>query len=174
MLYLFGKAVPSPVLLDPVGPTMILALDSLAAAGLAFRRIRRLAARLLMLGLAIVPTLIRFKGDLVIGIPVAAHAGMRLIALIGGDRLEILVATLLTPLLAALVFIKSEPAPASALSTASVMMLLVSTGLTLTWMRQNLLNALHALQAGRTHFRRLSHLDPLTGMGHRRQFNESL
>jgi diguanylate cyclase (GGDEF)-like protein len=97
-----------------------------------------------------------------------------LITIVGTSQSEVLIATVATvgPGIYAYWNVPDgAPTIAGALASFG---LLVATGLTLSWLQDNLLKAIGQLEVSRARLRRLSHQDSLTGLGNRRLFDESV
>ncbi len=161
------------------GPPSYIALSiahgtiGLITAAMARRGHATWGARLLSLSLAIIPT----YAVVYYGTPhetaMASYVGVLLVTSVACSRREALLATFLLLPLAVLTYQVSAPdLPAEAI--VSTLGLMLGTGFTLSWLQDTLRQTLQRLQSSEAHFQRLSQIDPLTGLGNRRQFDESL
>ncbi len=145
-----------------------------AAAALALRERRRLGATVLAIGLTVQATLMVMQVDLPYEIALAAYVGVLLIVVIGTSRNEALLATGIVVVVGTLVYVVRPAQTAPLQGIMAVAGLLTITGITLGWLLDSLLNVIGQLEVSQARLLRLSHLDPLTGLGNRRLFDENL
>lgn len=161
---------------DPVRVRLILLQAGLALAAAALAQIgkRVWGARLLAVGLVLVPTLIvRLAGEPFL-IAFASYLGALLVAALGARALDIITTSALVVPLTVLSLRAEFASPGLWPVLASSLLLLLATGAVLAWMLEALRRGISGLEASEAHFQRLSHLDPLTGLGNRRLFDEAL
>ncbi len=161
---------------DPIGIRLVLLQAGLAlvAAALAHFGQRVWGARLLALDLILLPTLIvRLVGQPFL-IAFASYLGALFIAALGARGPDI-VGTLLLVIPPTTLLLRAEFAPPGLWPVLfSSLLMLLATGGMLAWMVEALRRSIIGLEASEAHFQRLSHLDPLTGLGNRRLFDEAL
>lgn len=138
------------------------------------RKLRRESALLLATGLAGVTTWQLLGFGLDFEIALASYVGVLLITIVGTSQSEALVATLVTLVMGLYSYWNVLDRAATLPGTLAVFGLLAATGLTLSWLQDNLLRAIGQLELSRARLQRLSHQDPLTGLGNRRLFDESV
>ena len=146
----------------------------LASSFLAWRGWRRWGARLLSVTLLIVPTVLVLGLEMPFEPALAGFVGVLMITAAGSSRGEVLIFTAIVTTLGLLTYVADSPRATAPESLLSIGGLLLSTGITLSWLGDSLVRAIRQLEASAAHFHRLSHLDPLTGLGNRREFDESL
>jgi diguanylate cyclase (GGDEF)-like protein len=135
---------------------------------------RRTSALLLAAGLAGITTWQLLGFGLSFEIALASYVGVLLITIVGSSQSEALIATLVTVAIGLYAYWNVLDSAPSLPGTLAVFGLLAATGLTLSWLQDNLLMAIGQLEVSRARLRRLSHQDPLTGLGNRRLFDESV
>ena len=128
----------------------------------------------LALGLTVQATLMVALVDLPFEIAMAAYVGTLLIAVIGISRNEALVATGIVVVVGTLAYALRPAHAAPIQGMMAIAGLLTVTGITLGWLLESLLNVIGQLEVSQARLLRLSHLDPLTGLGNRRLFDENL
>lgn len=138
------------------------------------RKRRRESALLLASGLAGITTWQLLGFGLDFEIALASYVGVLLITIVGTSQSEALVATLVTLAMGLYSYWNVLDRTATLPGTLAVFGLLAATGLTLSWLQDNLLRAIGQLETSRARLQRLSHQDPLTGLGNRRLFDESV
>jgi len=157
-----------------LGGLLVQGIVALAAAILARLRSRAWGARLLAADLILMPSFTVITFGLPHVIAIAAYVGAILAISIGTRPAEVVLVTVCV-LILGLVAATSDPPGQYAVQTlVSTAGLLVVTGATLAWLLDALRGAISGLEASEAHFHRLSHVDPLTGLGNRREFEESL
>lgn len=147
---------------------------SLVAAALAWRGLRRWGARLLAVSLLIVPTMLVLGFDMPYEPALAAYVAVILITAAAIGQVETVVVTLVAAPLSLVAYAAAAPGPLATVAMVSIVGLLVGTGITLAMLGEGLLRAVRQLEASEAHFQRLAHLDPLTGLGNRREFDQQL
>lgn len=161
---------------DPVYTALVLCLSMLAVAASALARFGQQAwgARLLAASLALASTL----SVLVFGLPnetaLAAFVGVLLLTAVTARPLEILVTAAVLLVLGILTTLHATPLRFRPQALIAVGGLLISGGAILTWALATLQRRIAGLADSEAHYARLSHLDALTGLGNRRQFDEAL
>ncbi len=166
----------SSLSVDPLGLRLMLLQAGLALAAAALARFgkRPWGARLLALDLILIPTLVVHAMDQPFIITFASYVGALLIAALGARGFDI-VGTAVSALLLTAISARAEFAPPSLWPVlASSLLLLLVTGAMLAWLVEALRRGIVGLEASEARFQRLSHLDPLTGLGNRRLFDETL
>lgn len=147
---------------------------ALGAAGLAWSGRRLWGARLLALDLVLIPTLMVPTTNLPYPVVFASYMGVLLVTSIGARPRDVLGLTILIVPLSVLAGQGELGKPYGLAVMASTVGLLICTGASLAWLVEALRRIIVGLEASEAHFHRLSHLDPLTGLGNRRLFDESL
>ncbi|MEW6568826.1 MAG: GGDEF domain-containing protein [Chloroflexota bacterium] len=168
--------LPQDPAADPLYPRLLLVQGGLALAAAALVRLgsRVWGARLLALDLIFVPGLIVLATDQPFVVAFASYVGVLLITSVGARVADVLIATALVVVLS-ITSVLSEFSPPQEWSVlAASVALLVCTGVSLAWLVEALRRIIVGLEASEAHFHRLSHLDPLTGLGNRRLFDETL
>ncbi len=153
---------------------ILVACIGLISAGLAWRGKRRWGARLVGLSLLIVPTLLVLGFDMPYEPALAAYVGVILISVAAIGQAETLVATVLAALLSLITYAAAARGPLIPIAMLSIVGLLVGTGITLAMLGEGLLRAVRQLEASEAHYQQLAQVDPLTGLGNRREFDEQL
>ncbi len=147
---------------------------SLIAAVLAWRGLRLWGARLLATSLLIIPTLLVLGFDMPYEPALASYVAVILITAAAIGQAETVVVTLVAAPLSLLAYSAAAQGPLATVAMVSIVGLLVGTGITLALLGEGLLRAVRELEASEAHFQRLAHLDPLTGLGNRREFDQQL
>lgn len=146
----------------------------LLSAVLAWRGHRRWGARVMAVTLLVVPTVLVMGFDLPYEPALASYVGVILISAVAIGPLEILGTTSLAVILSLLTYSAAATGPLAPEAMLAIVGLLAGTGIVLALLGEGLLRAVHQLEASEAHFHRLSQLDPLTGLGNRREFDQSL
>ncbi|HLB64876.1 MAG TPA: GGDEF domain-containing protein [Anaerolineales bacterium] len=168
-----------PTLAPTGGPgfSLLLGLEAglcMVAAALAHFNRREWAARLLALNLVVLPTIEVVRLQAPLDSALAGYVGVLLVLAIGTRPLEVLIGTLTVAIFAALLVRAQGEPQFLAQSLISVTGLLAGTGVILAWLIDALRRAIVGLEASEAHFHHLSHTDPLTGLGNRRLFDDTL
>ncbi len=150
------------------------AVTGLLAALLAWRGQRRWGARLLAVTLLVIPTLLVLGFDLPYEPALAGYVGVILISAVAIGPFEIVGTTILAVILSLLTYSAAATGPLAPEAMLSIVGLLAGTGAVLALLGEGLLRAVHQLEASEDHFHRLAQVDPLTGLGNRREFDQSL
>lgn len=164
---------------DPQGPinarlAVLHAVLSVAAALLAWRGLRVWAVRLLSVTLATIPTVLVLGLGWERELAISAYVIVLLVSGIGGTPTETLIATGFLVPLTIILFWSNAALYGGELVWFFVCVMLLATGLTLALLQLVIGTSVRRLRKEQVHFRRLSHLDPLTGLGNRRQFDISI
>ncbi len=146
----------------------------LLSALLAWRGHRRWGARVLAVTLLVVPTVLVLGFDLPYEPALAGYVGVILISAVAIGPLEILGTTFLAVILSLLTYSAAAAGPLAPEAMLAIVGLLAGTGTVLALLGEGLLRAVHQLEASEAHFHRLAQLDPLTGLGNRREFDQRL
>lgn len=135
---------------------------------------RRTSALLLASGLMLITTwqLLSYRVAFEVGL--AAYVGVLLVAIVGTRPPEALIATGVTVAAGLYTYLNSMGTSPTFQGAAAIAGLLTATGITLSWLHDNLLQAIGQLEVSSARLLRLSHQDPLTGLGNRRQFDEQV
>ncbi len=149
-------------------------LIGLAALGLSLFGTRRAGALVLAGGLMAVTTwqLLSYRVAFEVGL--AAYVGVLLVAVVGARPPEALIATLATVAVGLYSYLNSLETSPTFQGAAAIIGLLSGTGITLSWLHDNLLRAIGQLEVSSARLQRLSHQDPLTRLGNRRLFDEQV
>lgn len=147
---------------------------ALAAATLAHFHRRAWAARLLALDLILLPTLIVHLNRLPFFVAFASYLGALFVVALGARTADVVASSLLVIPLTALLARAEFALPDLWPVLASSLFLLLVTGGMFLWVVEALRRGISGLEASEAYFQRLSHLDPLTGLGNRRLFEEAL
>ncbi len=150
------------------------AVMGLLSALLAWRGWRRWGARLLAVTLLIVPTVLVLGFDMPYEPALAGYVTVILISAVAVGSYEILGATVLAIFLSLLAYSAAATGPLAPEAMLSIVGLLAGTGAILALLGEGLLRAVHQLEASEAHFHRLAQVDPLTGLGNRREFDQAL
>jgi diguanylate cyclase (GGDEF)-like protein len=150
------------------------ALGLLGVGLVVLARQRRLAAALLAGGLTALASWTVIGYGLPFEVALAGYVGVLVITVVGSPRTDSLAATGLVFLVGLLVY-AGDPGTNRAVEGAlAIGGLLAATGVSLAWLQHHLLGAISELEVSQARLHRLSHLDPLTGLGNRRLFDEGL
>jgi diguanylate cyclase (GGDEF)-like protein len=150
------------------------AVLALIAAMLAWRGKRSWGAILMSATLFGVPTLATLLYDLPHSVTLAAYTAVLMITSVGSNRISVFIATALALILGPTTYLLIRPASTLHPALLSIAGLFASIGITFAWLQDAFLQTMEQLKASESHFQQLSHLDPLTGLGNRRQFDQSL
>jgi diguanylate cyclase (GGDEF)-like protein len=170
--YLITKA-------DPVHPHIYMLAAALGgfcllSSWLAYRRRLAWAARLLAVAFVTIPSIMVFAHELPHEVALSTYIGAILATTIGATYFDTIAGTALIVVLGLLAIQPGDSVEATVAARASVVALLLSAGITLSWMQAGIQRGVRSLEASQIHFHRLSHIDSLTGLGNRRQFDLSL
>jgi diguanylate cyclase (GGDEF)-like protein len=170
--YLITKA-------DPVDPLIYVLAATLGgfclfSSWLAYRRLLAWSARLLAVAFVIIPSIMVFAHELPHEVALSTYIGAILATAIGATYFDTITGTTLIVVLGLLAIQPGNTVEATVAARASVAALLLGAGITLSWMQAGIQRGVRSLEASQIHFHRLSHVDSLTGLGNRRQFDLSL
>lgn len=174
LLAVLAPASVAPPERTYVGGLLLQGGVALAAAILARVRSRAWGARLLAADLIVMPSFTVIAFGLPYVIAFAAYVGGILAISIGTRPVEVVLASVCTLILGLAAVMSNPPEQYGVQTVVSTAGLLVVTGATLAWLLDSLRGAISGLEESEAHFHRLSHVDPLTGLGNRREFDESL
>lgn len=149
-------------------------LIGLVAMALSFTGRRRASALLLAGGLMAITTwqLLAYRVGFEVGL--AAYIGVLLVTVVGARPSEALLATGVTVVAGLYIYLNSMETTPNFQGGAAIVGLFTGTGITLSWLHDNLLRAIGQLELSSARLQRLSHQDPLTGLGNRRMFDEQV
>lgn len=158
------------------GSALALAGGLLGAAGfwLASSGRRRLAVTVLAGGLTALASWMVLGYGTAFEVALAAYVGVLVITVIGSPRTDALVITGLLFLIALLAYAGVSGEGRGPGGMLAIGGLLAATGVSLAWLQDNLLGAIEELEVSQARLHRLTHVDPLTGLGNRRLFDEGL
>jgi len=135
---------------------------------------RRLAAAALAGGLTALASWMVLGHGMAFEVALAGYVGVLVITVVGSPRTDALVATGLVFLTGLLVYAGGSSEGGAVEGALAIGGLLAATGVSLAWLQHHLLGAIAELEVSQARLHRLSHLDPLTGLGNRRLFDEGL
>jgi diguanylate cyclase (GGDEF)-like protein len=144
------------------------------AAVLTRRGARRWGARLLSASLLVIPTFLTLGLDSPYEPALAAYMGALMVTAAGSSQGEVLLFTVFATVLGLMTYVADAPHASDPEALVSIGGLLASTGIILSWLGDSLVRAVRQIEVTAATFHRLSHLDPLTGLGNRREFDENL
>ncbi len=150
---------------------------ALAVVALVFvlRRQRLWAARVLMVGLYLIPSAVAIVLDVSPVIAYTSSVILILVSTVGGDPRETLIATVLVTVTAVPIGWQADLTfERLAFETLPVCITLFAVGSTLGMLQFRLEQFVPQLESAYQHSQRLSHVDDLTGLGNRRQFSQSI
>lgn len=150
------------------------AVLGLAALALSMFRARRAAARLLAAGLVALATWQLLAFELPYEVGLAAYVGVLLVSIVGTQQTETLIATAATVAAGLYTYLELPGNAPTFQGTLAICGMLSATGITLSWLQDSLLHAIGQLESSSARLLRLSHQDPLTGLGNRRLFDEQV
>lgn len=149
-------------------------LLGLAALGLSLIGTRRASSLLLATGLILITTWQILAYQLPYEIGLAAFVGVLLVTIVGTGQSEVLLATAAAVLAGVYTYLDLHAGSPSFQGLLTIGGLLTATGITLSWLQDNLLRAIGQLELSSARLLRLSHQDPLTGLGNRRLFDDEV
>jgi hypothetical protein len=135
---------------------------------------RRLAAAALAGGLTALASWMVLGHGMAFEVALAGYVGVLVITVVGSPRTDALVATGLVFVIGLLVYAGGSSQGGAVEGALAIGGLLAATGVSLAWLQHHLLGAIAELEVSQARLHRLSHLDPLTGLGNRRLFDEGL
>lgn len=171
---LAGWLGASAVGADAIGPALTGGLLGAAGFWLASTGRRRVAATVLAGGLTALASWMALGYGMPFELALAAYVGVLVITVIGSPRTDALVTTGLVFLIALLAYAGGSDANRGPGGMLAIGGLLVATGVSLAWLQHSLLGAIEELEVSQARLHQLTHVDPLTGLGNRRLFDEGL
>lgn len=174
---LWITGVPSLRLwVDPVFRSLLIFLGTIALIAIGITRLgrRRLAVAILNVSLMIIVVFGVMGFYLPNEFAIAAFVLALVVTAAGSRPVDTLVTAVVAMVLELFIFVQQGLAALRPLALLSIVGLLATVGITLAWLQDNLERAIQQLGVSRAHYRKLSNVDPLTGLGNRRHFDLNL